>query len=38
MKYNFVSQNYISCVIGHKILKEFMPPSAVLNTAEGGIN
>jgi hypothetical protein len=36
IKYYFVSQNNILCVIGYKNLKEFIHPSAVFNTAEGG--
>ena len=35
IKYYFVIQNNILCVIGYEILMEFIPPSAVFNTAEG---
>jgi hypothetical protein len=36
IKLNFVTQNLILCVIGYEISKEFIPPTAVLNTTVGG--
>ena len=36
IKFNFVSQKNILCIIGYEISKEFIPLSAVLNTAERG--
>ena len=34
IEYYFATQNNILCVIGYKISKEFIPLSAVFNTAE----
>ena len=36
IKYYFATQNNILCVIGYEISKEFIPPTAVFDTAVGG--
>ena len=36
IKYYFVSQHNILCIIGYEIPLKFIPPSAVFYTAGGG--